>query len=193
MVSLELALHFCMNAGRFSTMDDQQKQPLALLGNTGLLNLPKTAFLSSRKVSPEAVLRCCAWAAAQRDAGRCVISGFHSALERDVLRLLLKGVQPVVLVLARRLYSPQTLEREHADLKRALDDGRLLLVSTSSAGRANASSTIQRNRFIVDQADEIVVGSLSPAGSLAPLIARADESGKRITRLDSNPDSSRTL
>ena len=174
-------------------MADLGKQTLTHLGNADLLTLPKTAFLSSRKISPEAVLRCCAWAAAQRDAGRCVISGFHSALERDVLRLLLKGVQPVVLVLARRLYSPQTLEREHADLKRALDEGRLLLVSTSSAGRANASSTIQRNRFIVDQADEIVVGSLSPAGSLAPLIARADESGKRITRLDSNPDSSRTL
>ena len=174
-------------------MADLGKQTLTHLGNADLLTLPKTAFLSSRKISPEAVLRCCTWATAQRDAGRCVISGFHSALERDVLRLLLKGVQPGVLVLARRLYSPQTLEREHADLKRALDEGRLLLVSTSSAGRANASSTIQRNRFIVDQADETVVGSLSPAGSLAPLIARADESGKRITRLDNSPEGSSTL
>jgi hypothetical protein len=33
-------------------------------------------------------------APAMREAGLCVVSGFHSPLERDVLHFLLKGRQP---------------------------------------------------------------------------------------------------
>jgi len=35
-----------------------------------------------------------------REAGRCVISGFHSPIEQDVLHYLLKGKQPVIMALA---------------------------------------------------------------------------------------------
>ncbi len=144
---------------------------LTFLGDSSLLTLPKTAFLSSRRISPEAVLRCYDWATAQRDAGRCVISGFHSALERDVLRFLLKGKQPIVLVLARRLYTPKTLERDYTDVKRALDDGRLLIVSTNAAARACESATRRRNEYILDHADNVVIGSLTPGGSITSLVA----------------------
>jgi hypothetical protein len=71
------------------------------IGNNEILKLPKTAFLCSRKVSASVVLKCYDWAIAQRDAGHCVISGFHSQLEKDVLHYLLKGTQPIILVLAR--------------------------------------------------------------------------------------------
>ena len=74
------------------------------VGNAALMDLAKTSFLSSRKISPEAILRCYDWAIRMRDEGRCVISGFQSALEKDVLRFLLKGTQPIVLVLARRMF-----------------------------------------------------------------------------------------
>jgi predicted Rossmann fold nucleotide-binding protein DprA/Smf involved in DNA uptake len=138
---------------------------VTFLGNKALLNLPKTAFLSSRRISSEAVLKCYDWATAQRDAGRCVISGFHSSLEKDVLRFLLKGRQPIIVVIARKLYAaiPE-------DFVAALDEGRMLLVSTSTAARASETTTRRRNQYIVDHADHIVIGALAPNGNLVQLV-----------------------
>lgn len=34
----------------------------------------------------------------------CVISGFSSHLEREVLHFLMKGRQPIIMVLARQMY-----------------------------------------------------------------------------------------
>jgi len=58
---------------------------IAYLGNTELLKLPKTAFLCSRKVPAGVVLKCYDWAIAQRDAGRCIISGIHSQRENNFI------------------------------------------------------------------------------------------------------------
>lgn len=150
-------------------------------GNCDFLKLPKTAFLASRCIAPEAVLRCYDWAIEQRKDGRCVISGFHSALEKDVLQLLLKGVQPVILVLARQLYSTHTLPRLYPELHKALAEGRLLMVSVSTTVRASRATTFQRNQYIIKQAEHIVLGSLNPDGGLAKLVASLPED--RITRL----------
>jgi predicted Rossmann fold nucleotide-binding protein DprA/Smf involved in DNA uptake len=59
------------------------------IGNIELLKLPKTAFLSSRNISPQSVMACYDWATQQRSAGRCIISGFHSQIVKDVLHFLL--------------------------------------------------------------------------------------------------------
>lgn len=139
---------------------------ITFLGNKDLLDLPKTAFLSSRRIAPEQVLKCYDWATAQRDAGTCVISGFHSALEKDVLKFLLKGHQPIIVVLARKLY-----RRVPNELQTAFRDGRLLIVSTSSAARASESTTCRRNRYIIDHADHVVLGSLTSCGNLVSLVS----------------------
>ena len=41
-----------------------------MIGNAGLMGLPKTAFLSSRKVAPQDVMRCYDWATGMRGGGR---------------------------------------------------------------------------------------------------------------------------
>ncbi len=74
------------------------------IGNIKLLKLPKTAFLCSRKVPATIVLKCYDWAIEQREKGHCIISGFHSKIEKDVLHYLLKGQQPIILVLAKPLF-----------------------------------------------------------------------------------------
>lgn len=70
-------------------------------GNPDIFQRHKTAFLCSRRYPAGAVLRIYDWAREMRDNGECVVSGFHSALERDVLQLLLRGEQPLILVTAR--------------------------------------------------------------------------------------------
>jgi len=62
-------------------------------GNIALIELNKTAFLCSRQVPASAVLKCYDWATEKRKQGTCVISGFHSQLEKDVLHFLIKGNQ----------------------------------------------------------------------------------------------------
>ena len=137
------------------------------IGNAALMDLSKTSFLSSRKISPEAILRCYDWAIRMRDEGRCVISGFQSALEKDVLRFLLKGTQPIVLVLARRLFKiiPE-------DLRQSVASGRLLIVSPFSdrIKRSDSSTAETRNRFILEHSAHHVFGSIDPNGHLAELI-----------------------
>ena len=71
------------------------------LGNTELLKLRKTAFLCSREIPASVVLKCYDWAIEQRDKGNCIISGFHSKIEKDVFHYLLAGTQPVIMALAR--------------------------------------------------------------------------------------------
>lgn len=149
------------------------------IGNTSILDLPITAFLCSRKVPPEAVLRCYDWAIAQREAGNCVISGFHSPLEKDVLRYLLKGRQPVALALARGM--KQSWE---PPLQKALDDGRLLIISpfTEKTHRASADTAAVRNDLMIQLAGRVVVGYADPEGMLTRQIRLIKD--KEVTYLN---------
>lgn len=150
----------------------------ASLGNDELLNMPKTAFLCSRRVPAGAVLKCYDWAIAQREAGRCVISGFHSQMEKDVLHYLLKGTQPIILALARGL--KQRLEPE---LQQPLEQGRLLIITPfdSSVKWVTSENATIRNQMMIEMADKIVVGYSSPSGLLDTILANSD--GKGITKL----------
>jgi hypothetical protein len=137
------------------------------LGNLSLWQLHKTTFLCSRKVPAAQVLKCYDWAVAMRDAGRCVMLGAHSQLEKDVLHYLLKGTQPVVVVLARGM--KKKLEPELAG---AVENQRLLLVSTfpSNVTRVTSDTAMARNRFMLEHAQEVTIGMASSTGQLAQLL-----------------------
>ena len=133
-------------------------------GDLAILTLPKTAFLCSRQVPAEVVLRCYDWAIRMREEGRCVISGFHSPLEQDVLHYLLKGKQPVIMALARGLKS-----KWEPRIQKALEEGRLLLISPfgEQVKRASADTAAVRNDLMIRLADEVVVGYADPLGMLS--------------------------
>jgi hypothetical protein len=113
---------------------------LHTLGNTDILQHHKVAFLCSRKCPAAVVLKSFDWAIEQRDKGTCVISGFHSRIEKDVLHYLLKGTQPVILALGM-------MKRWPPEINAALDDNRLML----------------------ELADAIFIGYASPEGNLERL------------------------
>ena len=132
------------------------------LGNKAILEANKTAFLCSRQVSSRAVLRCYDWATEMRNKGEVVVSGFQSKIEKDVLHFLLKGKQPVIMVIARQMY--KTLP---PSLQAPLDEGRLLIISTAPAAtRVGKSAADQRNTYIAEIADNIVFGYIRPESSL---------------------------
>jgi predicted Rossmann fold nucleotide-binding protein DprA/Smf involved in DNA uptake len=147
-------------------------------GNSHLMGVPKTAFLCSRDISASAVLKCYDWAIEQRERGRCVVSGFQSKIEKDVLHYLIQGSQPLVIVLARGMR--KRLEQE---LQGALNKNRLLILSPfdDSIRRVTAETAEKRNRMMMEIADEIVFGHISDGGMLSRL--RQDFKDKKITML----------
>ncbi len=149
----------------------------AQIGNEGLLKLITVAFLCSRQVPASTVLRCYDWAIAQREAGNCVIGGFHSTIEKDVLHYLLKGKQPIIVVLARGLK-----RKIEPVFKKPIDEGRLLIVSPFEADedRVTSKTAEIRNKMMIELANHITVGYVRKTGHLEALLAG---SGKEILYL----------
>jgi len=131
----------------------------------------KTAFLCSRKITASAVLKCYDWAIEQREKGNCVISGFHSKLEKDVFHYLAKGEQPIILALPRGLKT-----KWEPELKELLEQNRLLLVSPFEikVRRITKETSAIRNQLMVELADEIVIGFKNPNGNIDGLIDSLD-------------------
>lgn len=142
--------------------------PFDHIGEPAIWGLPKTTFLCSRKVPAAQVLKCYDWAIAMREAGQCVMLGAHSQLEKDVLHYLLKGAQPLVLVLARGM-----MERLDPAIKNEVAKGRLLVVAPfgDHVRRVTAETAAARNRFMLHHAVSVVVGHADPSGSLKKQLA----------------------
>lgn len=137
------------------------------LGNTKLLNVQKTAFLASSTIPPDKVLKSYDWATQMAKEEKCVISGFSSHLEKEVLHFLAKGKQPIILVLARQMYKqiPQ-------ELQPLLDSGRLLIISISNSSRQSKATALSRNRYICEIADHILFVGVNEKSSLYELATK---------------------
>lgn len=145
---------------------------VASLGNRDILKLHKTAFLCSRDIPASIVLKCYDWAIEQRDMGTCVISGFHSQIEKDVFHYLLAGTQPVIMALARGMKT-----RFESKLRNEIDKGRLLIVTPfeKEIEYVTSKTAEKRNRLMIELADKVVIGYASKGGMLANLILEIDE------------------
>lgn len=132
------------------------------LGNKELLTMQKTAFLASGTIAPDVVLRCYDWATAKHEG--CVVSGFSSKLEQDVLHFLIKAKCPVILVLARCMY--KVIPEE---LREAIEEGRLLMISVSNAVRQSKVTAHARNKYICEIADHILFIGVTENSSLFEL------------------------
>lgn len=140
---------------------------LTALGNLDLLGLPKTALFCSARCPGHVILTTYDQAAKWRDAGRCVVSGFHSPVEKECLHILLRGSQPIIICPARAL--PR---RVPPDWKKPLTAGRLLILSafTATAKRITAELAARRNEFAAVLADEVFIAHTTPGGQLQSML-----------------------
>jgi len=148
------------------------------LGNTQFLALHKTAFLCSRRCPAAVVLKSYDWARAMRDSGRCVVSGSHSVIEKDVMHYLLNGKQPVILARARGM--KHLLEPE---FKKALEQEKLLIITPfpGSVRRITRETAEKRNDLMAELADEIFFAYAQPGGHVERLVMKWLKKKKRIT------------
>ena len=148
------------------------------IGDIKIIDIPKTAFLCSRKIPANVVLKCYDWAIEQREKGNCVISGFQSQIEKDVFHYLLKGKQPIIIVLARGL--KQKLEPE---IQKAIEQNRLLIITPfdKEVIRVTEKTAQIRNQLMIDLAKHITVGHISDGGLLDALLKQTT---KRIIKIE---------
>jgi len=151
------------------------------IGNQKILRNHKIAFLCSQKCPASIILKSYDWAIDQREQGKCVISGFHSKIEKDVFHYLLKGSQPIILAEGRGIkqkYNPEIIK--------AINENRLLIITPfdKSATRITEKTAIQRNEFMAALADEIFIAYASPNGKLQKLISQIQSNGKLISTFD---------
>ena len=143
---------------------------LSAVGNLDLLGLPKTALFCSVNCPGSAILSTYDQAAQWRESGRCVISGFHSPVEEECLRILLRGTQPIIICPARTLP-----KRVPAEWRQALAVGRLLVLSVFEVteNRKTKELAMRRNEFVAALADELWFAHITPGGQMEKLAQRA--------------------
>ena len=125
------------------------------LGNKELLNRRKIGFLASRKISTSVVLPTLDWAVKiSKHTDVAVVSGFHSRLERDVLKFLLQGKCGIIVVLARGMYRklPKVYEE-------AMNENRLLIIALEkdTVTRVSEYTAHKRNNYALGVSDDLKV------------------------------------
>ena len=149
-----------------------------VLGDPALLRGDKVGLFCSVRCPGDLILRAYDFAKKLRDDGVTVIGGFHSPVEKECLRILLRGTQPVIICPARSL----TNMRIPREWQRAIEKGRLLLVSpfAGSQKRATAELAQERNKFVAAVADRVCFIYTTPGGTLESLANELREAGKTV-------------
>ena len=163
---------WCLLAAR---RDESTPPKLWALGNLDILSQPKTALFCSTRCPGDAILRAYDQAVHWRDAGRCIVSGFHSPVEKECLHILLRGKQPVIICPARSLEKI----RLPADWQKHLADGRLLILSIFSGSEHRVTSALaaRRNEFVAALADEIWFAHVTSGGQVEHLTRKVSTEG----------------
>ena len=125
------------------------------LGNKQLLNLHKIGFIASRHASTLDVIPTLDWAVEiSKSMDVAVVSGFQSPLEKDVLKFLLRGACPIIIVLARGMY------RKLPDaLQTPMDQQRILVISNEpdTITRVSEITAHKRNEYVKSISDEMKI------------------------------------
>lgn len=145
-----------------SRLRDNAPEELIVLGNPDLLRTRRTALFCSTRTPGDAILRAHDAARRMRDDGVTVISGFHSPIEHECLRILLRGKQPIIVCPARAIDGM----RVPTECRIAFDAGRVLYVSlfAGQPRRITADSALRRNEMVAALADDAYIAHVSPGG-----------------------------
>ena len=153
------------------------------IGNASLLDERLTALFCSQQCPGDVILKLYDAARAMRDEGVPVIGGFQSPMERECLRLLLRGNQPIVVCPARSIENM----RIPGEWREPLDKGQLLILSPfpPTLRRPTAASATQRNELVASLAERVLIAHAAPGGKTEAFARRLAESGKPLLTLGS--------
>ena len=154
-------------------------------GNIDLLPGIDTAFngnlwalFCSKKCPGELILKTHDLAQRFKERGIPTIGGYHSPIEQECLRVLLRGVQPILLCPARSI--------ENMRLKSVWRDAfakeRLLILSPfeSRYNRQTEALANRRNAFVAALADKIYIAHAAEGGKTLKFAEKVIAEGKSV-------------
>jgi len=138
-------------------------------GDETVLNRSKVALFCSVKCPGKLILDTYDLAKRFRDDGITVISGFHSPMEQECLRILLRSQNPVIWCIARGLY--HRIPSKPVDCRLAVNEGRLVMVTPfpDTVRYITAETATTRNRLVVELASIVVVSHAAHGGKMETL------------------------
>ncbi len=159
-------------------------ETLDMVGDAEILERRKVALLCSQKCPGALILETYDLCQHFRATGVTVISGFHSPMEQECLRILLRSPHPQIWCLARGLM--QRIPAKPVDCQRAVADGRLLMISPfpASEKRITADMAVVRNRTVADLADAVVIPYAAPGSRMEALSRDLLAEGKPLYTFD---------
>ena len=176
-------------------LDNDAPKSITAGGNLAVLRPKILALFCSTKCPGNLILQTYDLAQKLRAAGVTVIGGFHSPMERECLRVLLRSPHPVIVCPARGLP-----KRVPPEFRQPLEEGRLLLLSpfADTVRRADQETARQRNRFVAALADQIFVSYAAPNSKTEffcreiiawrkPLFTLADPANENLLALGARP------
>jgi predicted Rossmann fold nucleotide-binding protein DprA/Smf involved in DNA uptake len=146
---------------------------LSIIGSPGLLAEPKVGLFCSVRCPDDAAIRAYHACRRLRDEGMTLISGFHSPVEKECLKILLEGTQPLIVCPARSVRKM----RIPAEWRPALEGGRLVILSRfeQSPRRADTGTARRRNELVAALSDEVLIVHAEPGGGIERISQLVDQ------------------
>jgi len=160
-------------------------------------NVPSTfanapvAIFCSQSCPGDLILKAQDWANARGPYSAPVIGGFDTPVERDVLRILLRGNAPVIMVLARAAQGWRAPKPLGPEIKAAVAAGTAQIVSPFPASQARTTATTAqaRNRHILTLCKTVLIAHAAPDSKTEALAQQAKTMGLPIFTLPSPANS----
>ena len=163
-------------------LGDKTPSKVTAIGNTDILQNKTLAVFSSAKCPGNIILKTYDVMRQIRKRGITVISGFHSAIERECLNILLKGRQSVIICPARSIEGM----RIKPEYRKPLEDGRLLILSPFAGKEKRISSdrAVKRNYFVAALATDVFIPYAAPGSKTKTFCQELLKWGKQVYTID---------
>ena len=140
------------------------------------------AIFCSNKCPGEIILKAHDLAQKFKDEGVPTISGFHSPIEKECLRVLLRGSQPITISPARSIENM----RPKQEWKKPIAENRLLIVSIfENKPKQNAKLASKRNAFVAALANKVLIAHAAEGSKTLEFAHTLLKWGKPIYTFDS--------
>lgn len=148
------------------------------IGNIGLLGQINFAFLCSSKCPGNIIIKIQEQAFQWREKGLAIASGFHSPVEKEVLNVLIKGTQPIVICPARSLNNMRLSKLWRA----GLNENRMLIITPIRGSNTRPTKGIcnKRNEFLVKITKKVYIPYLDASGKMVELYNKLKDEDKLI-------------
>jgi predicted Rossmann fold nucleotide-binding protein DprA/Smf involved in DNA uptake len=153
---------------------------IRISGDSAILDRPKVALFCSVKCPGKLILDTYDLARCFRGDGVLVISPFHSPMEQECFRILLRSTHPVVWALARGFF--RRVPSAPVVCRSAVAEGRLVMVTSfpDTAKRVTTETATARNIMAAMLADAIVVAHAASGSKMQALCQTVLKAGKPL-------------